>query len=656
MFAFKTIKTKLLLLFILLAVVPVLLFSMITYMNTDKLFMKLVSTEQQRATHSLQTQLADQSDELLELTKLYAGNKEVVNAFKTNDQKTLEQTIVPLFKRLEQEQGLTVFELGDSNGTVLFRGHQPQKRGDSKKDKAAIQQALNGQENAGFEFGSSGLAVRAFVPIKDGNKVIGTLQTGLGEVVFTDIANTLKEVDLNLYDAAGQAVIGKEKNNHIKKSVQADVLEGKEVSLYSNQHLQTFLPMYDPTKTTVIGIVKINQDLSVIEQSKQQFVTFILIFGLGVLVVVTLLASIFSRTISNPIKQVTAFTKSISQGKLGVTFTGKRYKDETGQLTVAVEQMRDELAEMIKQVSLTSYTISDKSAHLKQVSHKISEGTHQVAATMEQLSSAVETEAAIAADLSQKMIDFTRRINGVSQSGQDIHSTVGNVYALTEQGKKMMDTSVLQMNDIHEYVSKSVQELNELHDHSKHVSTLVYVIQEIADQTNLLALNAAIEAARAGEHGKGFAVVAHEVRKLAEQVGRSVQNITEIVQQMDSRSTKVAELLKKSFEHVIDGSVQIKQTGEAFNKIQVSVHEVTTKIDSMSRTLEEVQNETKHVNDSLIHIANMAEQTSAAGQQTSASVQQTSSSVEEIAVHATDLASLTVQFEQMLKKFELKER
>ncbi|MCL2505973.1 MAG: methyl-accepting chemotaxis protein [Alphaproteobacteria bacterium] len=48
-------------------------------------------------------------------------------------------------------------------------------------------------------------------------------------------------------------------------------------------------------------------------------------------------------------------------------------------------------------------------------------------------------------------------------------------------------------------------------------------IVKIANQTNLLSLNATIEAARAGEHGKGFAVVAIEVRHLAEESKRIVE-------------------------------------------------------------------------------------------------------------------------------------
>ncbi len=69
-----------------------------------------------------------------------------------------------------------------------------------------------------------------------------------------------------------------------------------------------------------------------------------------------------------------------------------------------------------------------------------------------------------------------------------------------------------------------------LSNHSKEISTIVGLIEEIAKQTQLLSINAEVQAGQAGvEFSRGFSVVAEEIRRLAERTEDAVRQITTLV-------------------------------------------------------------------------------------------------------------------------------
>ncbi len=183
---------------------------------------------------------------------------------------------------------------------------------------------------------------------------------------------------------------------------------------------------------------------------------------------------------------------------------------------------------------------------------------------------------------------------------------------------------------------------------------MVVVIQSIADQTNLLALNASIEAARAGEHGKGFAVVADEVRKLAEQVSKSVQDITKIVENIQTESKIVAQSLVEGYHLVEEGSNQIQLTGESFNKIHSSVSSIVQQIENISANLGNITETSQVINKSLEDIATISESVVAGVEETTASIEESNSSMVGILERANHLEQLADGLNNQVKQFQAK--
>lgn len=385
-----------------------------------------------------------------------------------------------------------------------------------------------------------------------------------------------------------------------------------------------------------------------------QSTLMIIVIVTVIVIILSVVASLItSRTITNPLNAVKGRMQSIAEGDLSMDPLVTRSKDEIGTLIAATNDMQETTRGLLHNINRLSKIVSTQSEELMNTANEVREGSGQMASTMQELSSGSENQANSASNLSEMMNMFTTKIQDANDSGQHIQETSTGVLEMTDEGSLLMASSTSQMTRIDEIVLDAVQKVEGLDVHSQKISELVSVIQGLANQTNLLALNAAIEAARAGEHGKGFAVVADEVRKLAEQSSQSVTNITEIVQQIQSESSKVVESLQSGYQEVEQGTEQIITTGNTFNQISQALTEMVNNIGNVSENLSEIVTHSQGMTDSIQEIAAISEESAAGIEQTSTASQQIGETMDEVADKSKDLSQLAVELNELVGQFRL---
>ena len=249
------------------------------------------------------------------------------------------------------------------------------------------------------------------------------------------------------------------------------------------------------------------------------------------------------RSITVPLFEAVNAAKAIAAGDLSYRIASSGSKDETGQLTEAMQTMADRLTEIIGEVRESANALSGAASQVSSASQSLSQGTSEQAANLEETTASLEE---MSSSINQNAANSKETEDIAIQGARDA----------AESAKAVDETSVAM----------------------KSIAEKITIIEEIAYQTNLLALNAAIEAARAGEHGKGFAVVATEVRKLAERSQAAARDISGLAGSSVEVAERSGQLLAKLLP-------SINKTAELVQEVAAASGEQASGVSQMSKAM-----------------------------------------------------------------------
>ncbi|MCA9681611.1 MAG: methyl-accepting chemotaxis protein [Myxococcales bacterium] len=245
----------------------------------------------------------------------------------------------------------------------------------------------------------------------------------------------------------------------------------------------------------------------------------------------------------------------IAEGDLRVELQGP------GELYDAFRTMVNQLHDVVGQIRGTAVELATAAAEIQAITQEQSAAAMQQADTMRVVRSTVAS---------------------LASAAEVISKTADGVRADAEQSR---DTT-------HGMIAR----IGELSSHAAGVRELLGRISEIADRSDLLALNGSLEAVRAGEAGRGFSLVAAEMRRLAERVGATVDDVRARVAEIDASgvgAVAVAEASRARAEQTAVAAAHISQViGAQSQETDVAaqhVHYVTEAAGSMSEAIAQTQ-------------------------------------------------------------------
>ena len=312
------------------------------------------------------------------------------------------------------------------------------------------------------------------------------------------------------------------------------------------------------------------------------FVTFVASIGMGMFL---------SKVMSNSVNELRTVVEKIAEsGDLRLQAKVSS-NDEIGALADSFNHLVASLADIVKQVTDKSETLSVAAAELIEITEQTNDGVGDHVA---QISTSI-----------QQMEETVRAVASSTEEASMAADT-GNQYS--QSGKTVVSNTINSINTLAGEVQNASEEMSTLQENSNNISRVIYVIKEIAEQINLLALNAAIEAARAGEQGRGFSVVADEVRTLAQRTQSSTEEIESLITVLQSGAERVAGVMHKGHEKASETVSLAQEAGGALDQITDSVGNIYNINMHIASAAEEQEATAQELNQSMNSIQLIAEQ------------------------------------------------
>lgn len=354
-----------------------------------------------------------------------------------------------------------------------------------------------------------------------------------------------------------------------------------------------------------------------------------------------------------PIITVRNHMLELAEGDLSINELNINRRDELGDLANGFNVMLHNLRGIVGNIQNNSEQVAETSEQLSAGAEQSSAASQQVAASIQLISE----DANETLDGTKHSIDIVQNMNHgidlITKSVQDLSDTSINSEENANSGFTMLNKAANQMHTIQNSSNEMSDIISSLGDTSNEIGNIISLIENISNQTNLLALNAAIEAARAGEHGKGFAVVANEVRTLSEQSHQATNQVSDLINEIQSQVGKTITAVKEDQLEIVAGRDLVDAASESFTFIQADIENIANKIQTINASIQEINASSEELVQTVQGAEVIAMKTSDHSTTVAASAEEQSASIEEITSASESLANMASELQELIGQFKL---
>ena len=494
---------------------------------------------------------------------------------------------------------------------------------------------------------------------KDG-QAIGVITSVLDTSVYKDIVEEYKSEGLDgfITDTNGNFVFHEEQNLIGKPFAEAGV-EGVDIHALDEHGIIEY--MYNNTDYIVAyeNIDDIEWKVFIKGKSREIFKTilkiraFLWVASFISIIVVMIIIYFISKTLAEPISDITEKVKRMADGELDIKVDQSRSSTEMFNLSLGFNHMIDNISALITDTVSVVDRLQSSSEDLCATSEEVNASNNEITNQVSMISESLNDQAQHSQISSEKTIELGNSIEILKDQNMKMKNQ-GNAVAdsLSQSVKKI--EYLLETNEKSDESFKAVKEsVQHLIVEINNISDTINVIGEISNQTNLLALNASIESARAGEAGKGFAVVADEIRQLSEEVQKATDNIAGNIKVINDTVDATKVTIAENEELNKGQSLAFSDVQNAFDSMIVSIKDMIEITNSMAGDVD-------HINDRKSEVLKLTEEVASKSQEIASVVEEINSSIDEqsrafeqVSMSAEELTGLSDNVRKSINTFKI---
>lgn len=663
-----SVKTKLMLTFFILIVIPMIMLGYISYKMASNSLQNTIREELKQETEDTSALINKSIQSVKSSIEVAALNGQLGTMVQNQNEAEIDTAFNYITNvQKSNEEFMEVLIITDSTGKVII-DTQTKEPDIDLSDRDYMKKTLSSGEIAVSEVLTSRFtgnpAIFISYPIKENDKIIGTL---VGSIKFDSISSYAAKMKIGekgyayMISKEGLIVYHPDQSKILKenisettdndfKTIVEEMKAGKTAEGFYTYDGTYKYVTFQPADNWIVAITaEYNEYMSSAIKIRNNTITTVVIS----IVVAMICAYIYSQKgIITPIKKMESLMGMAGDGNLTVKSDIKS-KDEFGELGKSFNDMINHQEEMVKSVSSASKQLNEASEQMAASLEEISATTEELSATISTIAEDSDNQNKSIIDISEVLVQLSSLVQLAENRAKSTSSNAVNSKKVADFGRQKVEETVKAMNSINRESNETFKVLERVNNLSVKVGGIVTTINSIAEQTDLLALNAAIEAARAGEHGKGFSVVAEEVRKLAEESNDKAKEIASLINEMTKQTQNAVSAMERANTEVENGVEIVAETDKAFVDIINSINNIVEHVNEiLDITSDEVASSDKVV-ELINDVATVTENNASSCKNVSGAIQDETSTVNNLTATAEETSAMSEQLLKEVEKFKI---